>query len=761
MSTESTRFENRVLETVKRCQERKDSPLIWGMEVCKCLREAELKTPSVELGEVLVSNLCFKNNNPYLWKFIEQAISSGILSAFHVLALLSSRVIPHRRTQPEAYRLYLELVVRYTFSSTQMDNVCKKKIAKSVDDTLQLSQTYEIPIVEFGHALALYFFSMIIGLIDCTLKDWGLQHSSTDKLSGVFGDGGCQIMDVESKLDHQDMRTDLHDRLHRMNSTRTVEVLGELTENRKAVVLLHLMLLNMPEKFNGLLQRLQFLEANRLASLNIKSAIARLFANIQRIRGLENHLNKRHLISILTDIGSCSSASCNSFGTTQAASWVPFDIYMETAMDGKQLPATSAIDILKELTKTLQVINRASWQETFQALWISALRLVQRERDPLEGPIPHLDARLCVLLSITPLAIARVIENEELSSFSLRESSGTGSIGSHDDHGMDERSRGTRKHGLISSLQALGQFMGLLCPPASVIIAANNAAAKAAVFISSFKNGNDGFSGRGRSVPHAKSVTSSSESSSDLGSPWSALMEGAHLAGSLKSSLIATPASSFAEIEKLYNIALNGSDEERSTAAKILCGASLSRGWNIQEHVVHFVIKLLSPPVPKNFSGPGSHLVGYISMLNAILFGMSSIDIVHIFSLHGVVPEVAASLMPLCEVFGSLVPTSGHKSSVGDEPSVSTVFSCAFLFLLRLWKFYRPPHEHTIKEGGTYTGSELSLEYLLVLRNSRIALSNSAATNKSDKVMNPHDQSLTQAIYIDSFPKFLSLVLSK
>lgn len=31
-----------------------------------------------------------------------------------------------------------------------------------------------------------------------------------------------------------------------------------------------------------------------------------------------------------------------------------------------------------EAIKTLQVLNRASWQETFLALWLSALRLVQR-----------------------------------------------------------------------------------------------------------------------------------------------------------------------------------------------------------------------------------------------------------------------------------------------------------------------------------------------------------------------------------------------
>lgn len=40
--------------------------------------------------------------------------------------------------------------------------------------------------------------------------------------------------------------------------------------------------------------------------------------------------------------------------------------------------------------------------------------------------------------------------------------------------------------------------------------------------------------------------------------------------------------SSLAEIEKLYHIALFGKEDEKLAAAKILCGSSLSRGWNIQ-----------------------------------------------------------------------------------------------------------------------------------------------------------------------------------
>lgn len=46
--------------------------------------------------------------------------------------------------------------------------------------------------------------------------------------------------------------------------------------------------------------------------------------------------------------------------------------------------------------------------------------------------------------------------------------------------------------------------------------------------------------------------------------------------------LLFVPRCSTIELERLYNLALHGSDEEKSAAAKILCGASLIRGWNIQ-----------------------------------------------------------------------------------------------------------------------------------------------------------------------------------
>lgn len=66
----------------------------------------------------------------------------------------------------------------------------------------------------------------------------------------------------------------------------------------------------------------------------------------------------------------------------------------------------------------------------------------------------------------------------------------------------------------------------------------------------------------------------------------------------------------------------------------------LTQNWLLQEYVVQFMVKLLCPPVPPNFTGSRSHLVDYMSVLSAILFGASSFDTVHILSLHGVVSGV-------------------------------------------------------------------------------------------------------------------------
>uniref|UniRef100_A0A1D1Y8M9 GMP synthase [glutamine-hydrolyzing] n=2 Tax=Anthurium amnicola TaxID=1678845 RepID=A0A1D1Y8M9_9ARAE len=779
-------LERTVLDVVKSSEERGDPPLVWAVEVGRCVQARGMELPSLELGETVVGSLCFANNTPSLWKFLDQALASGLLSPLHTLALLTARVIPYRQIQPEAYRLYLELLNRYTlsFSSKEPSN-CREKIAKSVNDALQLTHNYEVTSMDFGKVLILFFFTVVTRLIDGTLEDLGLQLAYSGKGSGL---PVCTVnQDFHTKEYPNDKRREYREHLCKRNTLMAIEVAEKLTADKKAKVLLRLVHKNMPETFNCLLQRLQFIQIQMPKSQNlifINHILVRLSANIQRAMDEKFQLNKCQPIGGLINVGSHDAKFCTRYVVNLPACWVPFDIFMENTMDGKHLYASSAIDILTELTMTLQVINQASWQETFQALWISALRLVQREHEPVEGPIPHLDARLCILLSITPLAIVSVMK-QEAGAESFMKSDAAKDIEPNFKEEVEENQYSNIRRGLISSIQLLRQFCGLLSPPPSVVIAANNAAGKGASFVSNFKNGTKSCN----SIHHSDTsveavgtmlhliveaciarklidtsayfwpgyvVTSSTlpmNPSLTESSPWLTFMEGAQLTKGLTSALMVTPASSVTEVEKLYHIALNGSEEERSTAAKIICGATLSQGWNIQEHVVHFVIKLLSTPVPSDFPRPGSHLFGYMSMINSIVFGLCRIDIVHIISVYGMVPNVAAALMPLCEAFGSLSPTSNYRSSMGEETSVYSIFSCAFLFLLRLWKFYRPPQEHCLAGRWTTVRDELTLDYLLLMHNDNVALNNSDSMDRGSGIRDHYERSSVQPVYTASFPK--------
>lgn len=89
-----------------------------------------------------------------------------------------------------------------------------------------------------------------------------------------------------------------------------------------------------------------------------------------------------------------------------------------------------------------------------------------------------------MLLSIVPLAIVQLLKED--CEMMTRSWTAYG-------HDM-EPNIPSRRQALIFSLQVLGQFPGLLSPPPSVVIAANDAASRAATFISNFRNGGDNLS---------------------------------------------------------------------------------------------------------------------------------------------------------------------------------------------------------------------------------------------------------------------------
>lgn len=92
--------------------------------------------------------------------------------------------------------------------------------------------------------------------------------------------------------------------------------------------------------------------------------------------------------------------------------------------------------------------------------------------------MPHLDTRLCMLVCIMPLVVANLIEEEEEQTLvDEKDSAPT-------DHWKEKSVPGKCQHDLVSSLQVLGDYQSLLTPPQSVVTAANQAAAKAMLFVS-------------------------------------------------------------------------------------------------------------------------------------------------------------------------------------------------------------------------------------------------------------------------------------
>lgn len=91
--------------------------------------------------------------------------------------------------------------------------------------------------------------------------------------------------------------------------------------------------------------------------------------------------------------------------------------------------------------------------------------------------MPRLDTCLCMLLSITTLAVTNIVEEEESEVLEEIELSPT-------NQRTEKQAIGQRRKELITSLQLLGDYDGLLTPPQYVSPAANQAAAKAMMFIS-------------------------------------------------------------------------------------------------------------------------------------------------------------------------------------------------------------------------------------------------------------------------------------
>ncbi|KAL8224874.1 hypothetical protein R6Q57_017431 [Mikania cordata] len=762
---------DRVLEMTKSAQSKGVDPLMWALELSSTLLSAGVSMPSTKVAELLVSHICWSNNVPIAWKFLEKALSIRVVPPMLVLALLSSRVIPSRRSHPAAYRLYLELLKRHIFPlASEVNGPNYHKIMESIDDTLHLNEIFAFQSSEPGLVLVEFIFLVVWELLYASLDDENLLELVPEKKSP------WQIKPMEMEIDdhnnYGENNVDYHQGLYKMNTITAIEIIGEIFRNKVTFRILQLSRRNMPAHWGSFMHHLRLLVGNSTALRNSKDitpeALLQLASDTHALLSKEC-ISLQQFHAIMAS-GSLISSAGQSYGASRSAIWLPLDLFLEDTMDGFVVATTSAAETLTDLLKAHQAVTQASWQDTFLGLWIAALRLVHRELEAAEGPVPRLDTCLCLLLCTTTLAVVNIIDEEENTLLDENDHK-------HMHQGNETQVLGNRRKSLVSSLRQLGDFEGLLIPPPSVTSIANQAAAKAILVVSGISIGSGYLDGVSlNDMPNtcagnmrhliveaciARNILDTSaylwpgyvkghsnqipRTISGQMPGWSTLMKGSPLTSQMMHTLVSIPASSLAEIEKIYGIAINGSEEEKISAATVLCGASLTRGWNIQEHTGFFIIKLLSPPIPMDYSGNESHLVVYAPLLNVLLMGISSIDCVQIFSLHGLAPHLAGVLMPICEVFGSCSATVSWTLPNGEHLSPLSVFSNAFILLLKLWRFHQPPLEHVLGDV-TPVGSQLNPEFLLLARN--FSLNN----QKSQRGLFSNLSS-SEPIFLDSFPK--------
>ncbi|XP_022722791.1 mediator of RNA polymerase II transcription subunit 33A isoform X2 [Durio zibethinus] len=748
VSLQRSRLWNDVVEQTKVAKEKGVDPLLWALQMSSSLSSSGVALPSTELAHVLVNYICWDNNIPILWKFLDKALMMKIVPPLLVLALLSQRVM------------------------------------KSIDATLNLSEIFGLQAMDPGILVVEFIFSIVWQLLDASLDDEGLLELTEGRVS--MWAIKPQEMEIDGHDIYDEKKIEYHERLRNFNTTMAIEIIGQFLQNKVTSRILYLARRNMSTHWVAFIQSLQLLGANSAALKNSKAltseALLELTSDSRIVLSRECKTSSLQKFHAIMAFGSLVSSAGLCHGSSHSDLWLPLDLVLEDAMDGYLVNTTSAIEIITGLVKTLQAINGTNWHDTFLGLWITSLRLVQRERDPIEGPVPRLDTRLCMLLSIIILVAADLIEEEE-------EEEEEGAFDETEygftNHWKEKNFARNRRENLVSSLQVLGDYQGLLAPPQYVVSVANQAAARAMLFVSGINVGSTYFecinmkdmpincSGNMRHLIVEACIARNLLDTSAYFWPgyvngrinqlpysvpaqapgWSSFMKGAPLTSVMTNALVSNPASSLAELEKIFDIAVNGSDDEKISAATILCGASLIRGWNIQEYTVQFITRLMSPPVPADFAGSDSHLIDYAPMLNVLIVGIASVDCVQIFSLHGLVPQLACSLMPICEVFGTCIPNVSWTLPTGEEISPHAVFSNAFALLLKLWRFNHPPIEHGVGDVPT-VGSQLTPEYLLLVRNSHLLSSENIHKDRNKRRLSEVAScSSPQPVFLDSFPK--------
>ncbi|PIN20629.1 hypothetical protein CDL12_06691 [Handroanthus impetiginosus] len=258
-----------ILEQTKVAQEQGSDPFLWSIQVSSNLSSFGISLPSLELANHLVSHLCWENNVPIAWKFLEKALTLKIVPPFLVLGLLSTRVIPYRRSCPAAFRLYMELLKRHCFSLKENTNLPNyQKTMTMLDKVLHLSQKFSLQANEASDLLVLYIFSIAWQLVDATLDDEGLLQLTEHEPKWPVKPQDDMDVDVHNIYEE---KKEYRERLQIINTVMAIELIGQFLQNKVTSRILYLARENMCTHWESFIQRMQLLVENSSALRNSKS----------------------------------------------------------------------------------------------------------------------------------------------------------------------------------------------------------------------------------------------------------------------------------------------------------------------------------------------------------------------------------------------------------------------------------------------------------------------------------------------------------
>ncbi|KAL5701516.1 hypothetical protein ACHQM5_026842 [Ranunculus cassubicifolius] len=75
-----------LLNFTKTAQIKGIEPLQWAIQISSNLNSAGISLPSVEFAHLLVSHICWENNVPITWKYLEKALTGNLVPPMLILS---------------------------------------------------------------------------------------------------------------------------------------------------------------------------------------------------------------------------------------------------------------------------------------------------------------------------------------------------------------------------------------------------------------------------------------------------------------------------------------------------------------------------------------------------------------------------------------------------------------------------------------------------------------------------------------------------